>query len=488
MAWLPRRCVRLAAAAVAVLAPLATAADEPQPFEEVELPVAPLVVSVDSATITVVVDDGDTPVVRWRKTHPSQPGVADLEPMSDGGTVILERPPLPDGAAAARLTIEAVVSSAAGGLTVTGNDVELVIGNRAPDTSNDDADEVAKANQMAARPLDLRLTRSRAQLSGIGGVVGTLDDCQITTSNTRGTVDLTVNGGDLRLEGHEGTLKLVGQGASVAGDRVDGPVHVQLTGGSVMLTGMEASFNITGTDAQIELVESRGNGTVSGTNATINIRDSQINRLNLRGTSNYINLSRSDGTTTIDLVGGSLTADDAAGQLNGGARDGADVAVATFSGDISVNLGDGARADLRDIDGAVSATVNHGELDVDGATSLALNAQDGWVTARAIREIKKLQARSSRVELDLNEVSATDIALRVERDSSLRVELATPCRVRVTGVDASLASQVEVLGCELQFGQGRRWATRRVRGVDGNLPTTLTVTMSDAGELVVEGR
>ncbi|MEJ2520853.1 MAG: hypothetical protein P8Y91_10995, partial [Desulfuromonadales bacterium] len=63
-----------------------------------------------------------------------------------------------------------------------------------------------------------------------------------------------------------------GQGASVAADRVNGPIHVQLTGGSVLLNGMEASFNITGTDAQIELVESRGNGTVSGTNATILFR------------------------------------------------------------------------------------------------------------------------------------------------------------------------------------------------------------------------
>ncbi len=473
--------------AVAVLSSVATAADEPQPFEEVELPVAPLVVSVDSADISVVIGDDAEPVLRWRKTHPSEPGVADLAPASVGGTVTVERPPLGDGATAARLTLELVVSPVAGGLTVVGDDIELVVGSPAPATPTD-ADQIAKETQMAARPVELRLTRSRAQLTGIGGLVGKVDDCLIGASGTSGSADLTVNGGDLRVEDHRGTLKLVSQEAAVVAERVRGPINIQQTGGSVMLSGVEASFNVTGTDAQVELVNSQGNGTVGGSNTSISVRDSKLNRLNLRGTSNYINLSRASGTTTIDLAGGSLTADDATGQLNGGARDGADVAVTIFSGDISLNLSGGARGDLRDVDGNVSATVNQGELDVDGATSLAINADAGWVTAREIRQLTKFQARSSQVELDLSSASETEIALRVERDSSLRVELATPCRVRVTGVDATLASQVEVLGCELQFGQGRRWATRRVRGVDGNLPTTLTVTMADSGELVVEGR
>jgi hypothetical protein len=481
--------VIIAIVAAALVPVAAVAADAPAP-QELDLPDAPVLISVDRADVTVTVDPDAAPLLRWVAAEPDGPGLAELAPSSVDGRVVVERPPVPDGAAVARIAIGVVLRSSLG-LSVAGDDVELTVQHAgSPSQQSDEADQEAaeKAQATGARPLELGLTRSRIQVTGASGLVGSVADCLTFTGGTTGNLELTATGGDLRIADHEGRLKLIGQGASLVAERARGPILIQSTGGSVLLDGAHGSFNITGTDARVELVRTQGNGTLTGATATLDVRDSRINRLNLRGEASYVTLSQTTATVTIDLSGGSLTADDASGMLNGSAREGTGVAVTAFAGDVSLNLSSGARADLRDIDGHVSATVTGAELGVDGARSLSLRADDGWTSAAAIAELKKFNAQRSRVELDLTGADATDFSIRVGEESSLRLDVATPCRVRVTGVDATLASQVEVLGCELQFGQGRRWATRRVRGVDGNLPTTLTVTMADSAELLVEGR
>ncbi len=466
------------AAAIGLLLPLVAAAAEPRVPREVELPEAPVRLAVDSADITVAFDPEAAPLLRWVEAEPDRPGLAELAPSSVDGMVLVERAPAPDGAVVSRSAIQLVVPPATG-LAVQGDDVELVIEHR--------VGEPAEPGRPAPA-LELELTRSRARISRVGNLVGSLDDCLTSTDQTTGALDLAVSGGDLQVAGHQGTLKVTGHGASVAAEGCRGAIHAELAGGSMLLDNVHGSFNVTGTDAQVELVRSQGNGTVTGANATVDVRDCRINRLNLKAESSYLTLSQTTATTTVDLSGGSLTADDAGGTLSGTARDSAGIAVNAHAGDVNLNLATGARADLRDIDGHVSATVNRAELEIVGARSLALRADDGRASAAAIGELRKFNAQRSRIELDLTDADATDFTFQVRDESSLRLDVATPCRVRVTGVDATLASQVRVLGCELQFGQGRRWATRRVRGVDGNLPTTLTVTMTDSAELHVEGR
>jgi hypothetical protein len=92
------------------------------------------------------------------------------------------------------------------------------------------------------------------------------------------------------------------------------------------------------------------------------------------------------------------------------------------------------------------------------------------------------------VDLDLTAYRGRAVEITVRAGSSVRVDLGSPCRVQAKGRSASLASQIDVTGCELQLGQGNRWATRRVRGIDGQPPIMLKAQVADSAELIVEGR
>ncbi len=125
---------------------------------------------------------------------------------------------------------------------------------------------------------------------------------------------------------------------------------------------------------------------------------------------------------------------------------------------------------------------------VDRASSLEVELDGVFATLGGVKALGAFKVVSSEVELDLSELGRPAVELAVQADSSVRVRLATPCRVRATGLESSLASQVDVTGCELQLGASGRWATRRVRDIEGKPPTTLTAQIAESSELTVEGR
>ncbi len=106
----------------------------------------------------------------------------------------------------------------------------------------------------------------------------------------------------------------------------------------------------------------------------------------------------------------------------------------------------------------------------------------------AIGKLSSFKVTRSEVELDLSESRERNPTISVQAASRVRVQLTTPCRVSAAGLASSLASQVDVTGCELQLRKGGRWASSRVRGMDGQPPVTLTAQIADGAELIVEGR
>jgi hypothetical protein len=281
---------------------------------------------------------------------------------------------------------------------------------------------------------------------------------------------------------------VVAQGTDVTVDGTTGRISVRATGGSVELRSTQGKFKIEATDAQVQILDSRGSGIIAVTDSNVDLRNTHLQDLNFKGRSSYATMTSCDGKTTVDFSGGSLSFDSVTGNVTGTARDGAWIELTDHRGDVKLNLQLDSSADLRSIDGAVAVTARGAELNLDGAKSLALTASKTWATVSAIDKLKSFQVTSSDVDLDLVECRDRTLTVSVQANSRVRVRLATPCRVKAKGLSASLASQIDVTGCELQLGQGNRWATRRVRGIDGQLPVTLTAQIAESSELIIEGR
>jgi hypothetical protein len=297
-----------------------------------------------------------------------------------------------------------------------------------------------------------------------------------------------VNGGDLRSVRHSGQLRLVAEAADLTIEGTTGATQINTSGGSVLLQSAGGAQRIQARGSQVQVVGSQNSGDFTTADSMIDILDSNFSRLNIRDNGSYITTARTNGATTIDLTGGSFSADDGGGTIKATLRASAELGIDGHEGNIDANLSDGARGDLRSVRGAVNAQLAFAELDVDDAESLSLTVTDGRAMARGIRALTTATATRGELDLDLSACSSQSLEVTAGADSLLRVELATPCRVRVKGLENAASSRIDVTGCEYQLGQGRKWATRNVRGVDGNPPVTLTATVAPTAELTVEGR
>ncbi len=486
MISIPRTGRHVAIALASVLLTHPSAAQEP-PLGEIEIPVAPLLIELDNAEVRVVVGRAGTPTLRWWKASASEPGEVELEPAIDGDRIVASRPPLSEGLRAARLVLEVLVETTAPGLTINGSGLHLSVAG-APSGDEETAEQPIPTSVKTSGQVELNLATSQIDLSGVAGVKAVLVGCWTTIANSSGKIEIEAIGGDLRFTNHNGPLRATLTDLTTAAEGVNGPVEVTSTDGSFLLRSAVSSHRIVSNSTQVQVIDSSGNGDFVSTDSMVDILDSRLSRLNLKGTSSHIRCSRITTSTTIDLTAGSLTIDDGAGQLSGAVRGSAEFVVNGFDGDLTVNLTDASRADLRTIRGNVTTQVSSAELDVDGAQSLTLTADDARVSVARILELKKTTATRSEIDLDLSICTAPSIPIQAGDESFFRVQLATPCRVQAKGVDATASNRVSVTGCEYQIGQSRRWATKNVRGVNGNSPVMLIATLAESAELTVEGR
>ena len=468
------------------LTPVGASAQE-APLGEVALPPSPIRIDLADAVIRIVADDALEPELRWRRVRPDTPGSAELSVVQKEGSIVVERPAPAEGEVRARLLIE-IAMPTTNAITVIGTRLDLSIERKLVEEPEQSVQNAPPPVASTPTATEIRLVDSQATLTATGAVIGTFDGCAVELHRTTGVHEFTSFDSVLRLVSHSGHATVVAQGTDVTVDGTTGRISVQATGGSVELRSTQGRFKIETTDAQVQVLDSRGSGIIAVTDSNVDLRNTRLQDLNFKGISSYATMTSCDSKTTVDFSGGSLSFDSVTGNVTGTARDGARIDITDHRGDVKLNLQLDSSADLRTIDGAVVVTARGAELNLDGAKSLALTATKTWATVSAIDKLETFRVSSSDVDLDLVECRDRKPTVNLQADSRVRVQLATPCRVKAKGLSASLASQVDVTGCELQLGQGSRWATRTVRGIDGRPPVTLTAQVAESSELTIEGR
>ena len=457
------------------------------PLGAVDLPPSPIQVNLVEATVRIVVDDTREPELRWWRERQDGAGSAELSVTQGAGSIIVERPAPAQGEAVARLLVEIAIP-AGHSMAVFGTGLDLTIEHQLVEEPEESDPNAPPVTPTTSTTTEIQLVDSQATFSGTGGVTGTIDGSVVELHQTTGVHELTVLDGELRISFHRGQATVAAQGSEIMAEETTGLFSIQATGGSVDLRSTRGTFKITARDAQIQVLNSQGSGVVSLTASNLNLRGSNLRSLSLKGLSSHATMSNCDGATTVDFTGGSLISDSGNGTLTATARDTARIELADHRGNVKLNLQQNSFADLREIHGDVNVTTRGGELTIDGAGSLTLAADQTYATLSAISKLTSFQVTNSEIDLDLSDCRDRSPTLSVRANSNVRVRLATPCRVQTKGVDAGLASQIDVTGCELQLGKGNRWATRRVRGIDGQRIVTLTAQVAESAGLRVEGR
>lgn len=456
------------------------------PLGEMDLPPAPIVVDLSDAVVRIVSTDTTDALVRWWPARPGASGSAEVAAYQEGAAIVIARPDLREGETAARVRVEIVVGTGQG-ISIYGDGIDLEMGrDQAEELEQLSADDAPRP--APALPVQLQLSESEIGLSGYGGVVGTLDGCTSEFRQTTGNHELTARDSQVRLVGHRGSIVVSSEGADVIAEDADGSFAVKGSGGSVDLRSTRGRIKIELSDASLQILDSRGPGLIALTESNADLRDTQFQNMNIKSVMSHVTTSSCGGDHTIDFSGGSLSEDSGSGTVTGTARGGARIELSDHHGNVKVNLLEDTSADLRMIDGDVNLSSREGEVTVEGAKSLTIVLNNTWATLSGIEKLASFQATGSEVDLDLTTSHARKLQVAAQAGSSVRVHLATPCRVHATGLSGSLARQVDVTGCELQLGKAGRWATKRVRGIDGQPPILLTAKVADNAELSVEGR
>lgn len=462
------------------------AAAQQAPLGEIDLPAGPLVVDLSDAVVRIVSTDDTDPVMRWRPVRPGAPGSAEVAAFQDGAAIVIARPRLAEGEIPARIRLD--ITAAAGfSLAIRGEDIDLELDNAIPERPEVLETEPPTTPPIPPPPIELGLVSSEISMTGVGPTTGALEASVAEISGSNGNHDLTVHHSRVRVVEHIGAVTIAGDGADVIIEDTNGPVSVKSRGGSLDLRSTRGRLKIELNDADLQILESIASGLIALTETNGDIRDARFQSINLKTEMSHVATSGCTGDHTIDVAGGSLTADLGSGAITGTARDGAQIDLTDHRGNITLNLQPDASADLRSIDGDANLTSHQAEVAVDGVKSLTIVLNDSYATLNGVEKLASFQATRSEVELDLSTCRDRKLEIAARADSMVRVQIKVPCRVRAQGVSSSLASQVDVSGCELQLGQGR-WATKTVRGIDGQLPIMLVAQVADTAELVVDGR
>lgn len=467
------------------LAPPLVSAQEP-PHGEIELPESPLIVNLEDATVQILAGETAEPVLRWWRLRHDAPGSAELSAYQEGASILIERPALPDGEIPAPLRVE-IVASKSLALSVFGSDLDLVVEHEVPEEIPA-PDIEPPQNPVVDTVVELQLADSRIDLEGVAQLSATLQDCDTTLRGSGGNHELAVIGGRLRAENHRGNMTLRAENAHIAMEESRGRFALTATGGTAELRTVNYRFTIDVRDAGLQILDGKGSGSIIATDSSADLRNTRFENLSLKTTMSHITASQCRGKTNVILAGGSFTIDDGSGELTGLAQDGAAFEAAEHRGNLKLTVQQDGAARIRGIQGDVTLTADSAEAIVEDVNSLVLTAKDSWITAAGVRKLGKLDAIRSEIELDLTDCDDKAVTLFVQNDTRMRVSLETPCRVHAKGLESNLASQIDVTGCELQLGRGGRWATRRVRGIDGKPPVTITAKVAETGELIVEGR
>lgn len=335
-----------------------------------------------------------------------------------------------------------------------------------------------------ANPIELAITRSRADLDGISAPAVAAVDSDVRLDRCFGASSLHLSGGVSSVEGHHGPLSLTCQDAEVTVARSEGGVTATLAGGNLL-----ARDGLGPVTAQLEdgrLQVDGWNGVLSvGGRGSAEVRRSVGATLTAVGQQLDVLADGWSGLVKAELDGGEIRGGDWSARADLTLRNGATADVDGVRNNVVVKAEEGCAAELRDVGGKLEATVSGARLEVRGVGSLSLHAVDADVTVAGVSRLEKADAARSTLDLDLAGVRQRTI-VGLGRDTSATVRLSTPCKVRTQGPGAALGNRARVSGCEHRVGN-QRWMTQPGRGLDGRPPVQLLVTLAESASVSVDG-
>jgi hypothetical protein len=297
-------------------------------------------------------------------------------------------------------------------------------------------------------------------------------------------VDLTL--GSLSVRRHEGSLRLSSLDAESTVEDLKGVVDFTIEGGSLELGSGSGPVQGTSTRGFVSCNRWTGSVSLAGEDASFELRDGQVQPLRFTTKSSDVRIDGLRGSVFGQLEGGEVAAESVVGSFDVAATAGAGVEVTDHDGPLTVAARDDASAELASIAGLVTANLDRATMTLTVADNLNLTANGSRVTASGIGRLSNCVATSSELSLDLSEIEARHLDLRVTPNSTVDVTLRSPCQVQLRD-SAAASHQVDVTGCEFRIQSAGGWHGGMRRDAEGRPPFVLTARVAETGLLRVRG-
>ncbi|HSL17842.1 MAG TPA: hypothetical protein VLB51_08040 [Methylomirabilota bacterium] len=473
----------------AILAvPAVSAADLALPFTA-QSRASAVEVSLSGADVVLMCGERDGVAVEVRSRRPDSVFSADLDIRERGATLSISGPPPEAGPS--EVVLELVVPPDLP-VAVSGSELTVL---RTCNRATTDGQRSTAAPAPTPRPdpgpgaasptgSSFEIESSALELRGPGAARISGSDNQITLVDTVGDLEVPVTASFVDSSGHHGGMVLDTASTVIVLRSPEGPLGARLDGGVLTILGATGEASVELADARLEVEDHRGSLSVTARLGDVSVRRGTFSELSVTGEDAAVRMSGCTATGAVNLSRGTLEIEVWVGRLTLQGGGGADLEVAGVDGDLVLSLDDAA-LELRRVTGHTRATASASDLTLAELKSVALSAQGCLVGVVDVPEVKLLRLAGGELEMSLAEARGRQ-KLDLLGGAWARVELPTPCEVRLSGEGADEAD-VDVRGCDLRGGSGPG-TQRPKRGFGQGPPVILEVKLEAAASLRVEGR
>ncbi len=458
---------------------------------EVDLKDRLIVFDLSRASLQVVIDPEVEPYLYGRAIPEDGPQDQSLILSTEGGGIKISRPEQAQ-TDIPRLALEVVVGDTQR-LQFMGSDLEVSLRLAVEEPEDETERDIYNKERLQAAEsqakegsagVEITVEDSQIELVGVCGVVAVVaTESSLISENSRGEINLALNGGIANIGGHMGALVLSGDGEFTL-TKHRGKVELNTTGGSLRSRDGSGRIDGTVTDTVIQLDGWSGPVFFTASDTVFEAQFAICSRLTLDGTNLDVSMHDWKGSLQANLRGGSLRGSTWDGKATI-TVDGGSVDLSGIRAPLIMTLRNDASADLRTIEARAKVEIHNARLDLDQVRKLDLAAVDSEVFSGRVVNINRFDALNCELELDLTETRGK-IPLGLENNTRAQVILAAPCRVQASGEGARLGDRVSVSGCDLKLPNQRRGRT--TRGISGEAPVVLKVAIDRTCELAVRGR
>lgn len=470
-----------AAAGIALVAATAAAQSRIDLPVEASLETPRIEIDLVDARVVVTIDDRRRPRLAARAADPDRPGTVALEGTVTPGAVSKVRR-FDDGSPLAPIVVEIDVTSEQV-VVISGSTLDLAVVRvetgpaPAPTAEPEPADGPIPGVSLAVTDSDLRAT-------GLAGLGLRAERTVVDLDSVVDPLVIELIESELHARNAAGAATIDATDSKITLEAWTGPVTVTLDGGSLDAAGGALELRGTAARADVSLDGVAGQVQLTGSDSSVRVTNLPGLPVRLSGTDLEVALAEVGGPVRVDLSGGTVRIDSVADRVDLQLKAGAEADVRALRGDLAVLAAEGARARIESVAGHTRVRLDDGELELADLKSLQLHAVDGFVTGFDIRNLTKVEAADSTLDITIpGGAGRHQLTLSGRTDAYIR--LPTPCRVTAKMPDTTEGERLRVGGCLLDFDGSVKRGLQR--GIDGKAPARLNATLDDVATLEVDG-